>query len=449
MSFERIKKYSMKKKISFLLTFVILICALTSCNNELVDSNVDNGENVSNSINSDAQPTIDIWDGSVASVFSSGNGTENDPYKISTAAELSFLAKSVNEGESYCGKYFSLNNDLDLNNLEWTPIGNGIHSFMGNFDGNGHTIKNLKISQSIHYTYEYPTGRKAAYCDAGLFATVQDASIQNMIIDGATIKITDTKSGDTHRVGVLCGTVRTYQGTSVISNVDIKNATITADFLANQCPQWLSVGGAIGHVYAYNNTTTTISLVETNSALSLEKGYGSINYMGTILGSSGILDSTFTLENCAAYQTLSVSPEQYYYTFTNDFCGAIGNAQASAKPFTVKNIFSKSTLNKPALESAMTVPSAITSHVIIGEAYYFALKDDPNAIGYKFENVFGCVEHVDTKTGEKKILTDLYVLPEGPTFSQINCQGCELLPENHGFDTAVWNLSDLTNPKLK
>ena len=439
----------MKKLTSLLLTLVITVCLLTSCNNDSTDSDTNTKETTSESIVTTPNSTTDVWNGSIASGFSSGNGTENDPYKISTASELAFLAKSVNDGEGYCGKYLVLNNNIDLNNLEWTPIGNGIHAFMGNFDGKEHTIENLKISQSIHYTYEYPTGREAPYSDSGLFATVQDASIQNMTIDGATIKIADTKSVDTHRVGVLCGTVRTYQGTSIISNIAIKNVTVAADFPTNQRPMSLSIGGAIGHVYAYNNTTTTISLVETNSALSLEKGYGSSNYMGTSLGSLTFQDSTFNMENCAAYQTLSVSPEQYYYTFTKDFCGAIGEAQASAKPFTVKNVFSKSTLNKPALESAMTVPSAITSHVIIGEAYYFDPTDNPNAVGYKFENVFGCVEHVDTKTGEKKIFTDLYLLPKGLTFSQINCQGCDTLPENHGFDTNAWDLSNLAKPKLK
>ena len=193
-------------------------------------------------------------------------------------------------------------------------------------------LLHLRISQCIHYTYEYPTGRKAVYCDSGLFATVQDATIRNLVIDGATIKIADTKSGDSHQVGVLCGTVRTYQSASLISNIDIKNAAVTTDFFTNQRPFSLSMGGAIGYIYAYNNTTTTISLVEINSTFSFENGYGSSNYMGTILGSVSLKDSTFNMENCAAYQMLSVSPEQYYYTFTNDFCGAIGCAQSSAKP---------------------------------------------------------------------------------------------------------------------
>lgn len=424
----------MKKTFAILLCLTICIC-ICSCNNSSNPSTTTYEKS--------------IWDGSISDSFQKGDGSESSPYEITNASQFALLAKLVNEGNLYEGKHFSLLCDIDLNNLDWTPIGNGIHSFMGHFDGNGHIIKNLSISQSIHYTYEYPTGKKAGYCDSGLFATVQDATIRNIVIDGATIKITDAKSGDTHRVGVLCGTVRTYQSTSVVSNIDIKNATVTTDFPTNQRPQSLSIGGAIGHIYAYNNTTTTISLVETDSTFSFEKGYGSSNFMGTILGSVNFNDSTFNMENCAAYQMLAVSPEQYYYTFTNDFCGAIGSAQASAKPFTVKNVFSKTTLNKPALESTITAPCAIISHVVIGEAYYFALKDDPNAVGYKFENVFGCVEHIDAKTGEKKILTDLYVLPEGPTFSQINCQSCEFLPENHGFDTAIWDLRDLAKPKLK
>lgn len=458
----------MKKIFAVLLALTILLTALqlSGCRDEIGDpegtSELGEGTTLESTTEDTTEdttaeseteeslyiPESDTWDGSVAMSFAKGNGTEGDPYLITSAEQLAFLAKEINSGKNYTGKNFSLMCDIDLANRSWTPIGNGIHSFMGNFDGNGHTIGNLKISQSIHYTYEYPTGKNAPYCDSGLFATVQDASIQNMIIDGATIEIVDTKNGDDHRVGVLCGAVRTYQSASVISNIDIKNATITADFLTNQSPRYLSIGGAIGHIYAYNNTTTTISLIETDCAVSFIDGYSSNNYIGTILGSSNVLESTFNMENCAAYQTLSVSIEQYYYTDAKSFCGAIGKAQASVKPFAVKNIFSKCTINKPVLDSAMIPQSVIFSRAIIGESYYFALKDDPNAVGYRFENVFGCVEHIDT-AGEKQILTDLYALPLGPDFAQINCQGCEVLPENHGFDSTIWDLSDLTKPKLK
>ena len=394
-------------------------------------------------------PQPKIWDGTVAESFSGGNGQKDAPFEISTPAELAYLAKSVNEGNEYQEQYFILKNDLDLVNISWTPIGNGNHPFMGNFDGKGHTIKNLKISQSARYTYAYPTGKEAVYSDTGLFATIQDASIQNLVIDGTTIVVADTNPAYLHNAGVLCGTVRTYQKSSVVSNIDIKNAKVTAEVTAKGYLQKLCVGGLVGYIYAYNNTTTTISLVEADSSIFCADSLSSDNYMGSVLGVLHLKDATFTLENGVAYQTLTPNLYQYYYTVSDNFCGAIGSAQASAQPFTVKNVFSKLTINKPDLEGNKYLDQAIVANAIIGDSYYHALKDDPDAVGYKFENVFGCVEHIDAKTGKKTITTELYELPEGPDFAQINCQGCEALPENHGFDTNIWDISDVSNPKLK
>ena len=149
----------------------------------------------------------------------------------------------------------------------------------------------------------------------------------------------------------------------------------------------------------------------------------------------------------ANHQFLKRTPKPI--TLTKDFCGALGAAQASAKPFVIKNVFSKCTVNKPVLDSVLNPSSAIDSRVIISDAYYYALKDDANAVGYHFENLFGCVEHVDSATGEKTILTELYKLPEGHDFAQIHCRGCEVLPENHRLDTNVWNLNDLSDPRLQ
>ena len=54
-------------------------------------------------------------------VFASGTGTKNDPYLIKTAAQLTAFAASVNDGESYQGKYVSLDDDLDLTGVAWPP----------------------------------------------------------------------------------------------------------------------------------------------------------------------------------------------------------------------------------------------------------------------------------------------------------------------------------------
>lgn len=99
----------------------------------------------------------------MANVWWSGEGTEQNPYQIKTAEDLKVLADHVNAGYACENEYFKLMNDIDLSSvcsedigISWTSIGsiisdenseNGIKCkpFNGIFDGNGCTIKNLYI----------------------------------------------------------------------------------------------------------------------------------------------------------------------------------------------------------------------------------------------------------------------------------------------------------------
>ena len=150
-------KKSAQRSISVLLAFVIAFSGLLLPSMRVAAS----------SYESEDQIYEDIWDGKIASGFDSGSGSENDPYIIRTGAQLAYLAQQTNIGISYDKKYFELLNDIDLNNIPWTPIGNSAYNnnkreyddrielldnvtkgnhFSGNFNGNGNTIKNLKYS---------------------------------------------------------------------------------------------------------------------------------------------------------------------------------------------------------------------------------------------------------------------------------------------------------------
>lgn len=97
------------------------------------------------------------WDGSIATAFAGGSGTENDPYQIDDGAQLAYLASEVNKGQPYENSYFVLTADIDLANHDWTPIGNSFsdvlfggtdyHLFAGNLDGKGHTISTFPSEQ--------------------------------------------------------------------------------------------------------------------------------------------------------------------------------------------------------------------------------------------------------------------------------------------------------------
>ena len=103
---------------------------------------------------------------------------------IKTVDELLQFATAVDNGE-YDGKtnaVVSLDADLDLTGVAWTPIGSVfaadgtlLHYFSGKFYGNGHTISNLDFSENYGKT-EYPS--------FGFFSEVYGAEISGLTIQG-------------------------------------------------------------------------------------------------------------------------------------------------------------------------------------------------------------------------------------------------------------------------
>lgn len=69
----------------------------------------------------------------------SGSGTAEDPYQITSAAELIWLRDAVNAGEANtCAK---LQQDVTYVDKVWTSIGTSEYPYTGTFNGNGHTIR--------------------------------------------------------------------------------------------------------------------------------------------------------------------------------------------------------------------------------------------------------------------------------------------------------------------
>ena len=134
--------------------------------------------------------TVDTWDGkTIAGGFAAGEGTQDNPFQIETAAQLAYFAKTVNDGKWYDGEYIILKNNINLNDKEWTPIGTDSHPFRGNFDGGNHTVTRMLISNS-----------SADY--VGLFGECTRHNI-NSAIKNITVKDSDIH-GKRH-VGAIVG----------------------------------------------------------------------------------------------------------------------------------------------------------------------------------------------------------------------------------------------------
>jgi len=83
-----------------------------------------------------------------AGTYSGGTGEPNDPYLISTAADMNAIGADSNDWD----KHFLLINDINLADYtgeEFNLIGTGI-PFTGVFDGNGHTISNFTYKETFH-----------------------------------------------------------------------------------------------------------------------------------------------------------------------------------------------------------------------------------------------------------------------------------------------------------
>lgn len=166
--------------------------------------------------------TVDTWDGkTIAGGFAEGDGTQDNPFQIETAAQLAYFAKTVNEGEAYLYKYIVLTADIDLANKEWTPIGNHSNPFKGNFNGNNHTVTGMRISGELDRVGLFGECIKFNVDSAIKNITVKDSVICGINFVGAIVgyaeginiencrSIGNTINGKTD-VGGICGKIGGY-----------------------------------------------------------------------------------------------------------------------------------------------------------------------------------------------------------------------------------------------
>ena len=166
--------------------------------------------------------TVDTWDGTaIAGGFAAGDGTQDDPFQIETAAQLAHFAKTVNEGEAYLYKYIVLTADIDLANKEWTPIGNHSNPFKGNFNGDNHTVTGMQISGELDRVGLFGECTKHNVNSAIKNITVKDSVICGINFVGAIVgyaeeiniencrSIGNTINGKTD-VGGICGKIGEY-----------------------------------------------------------------------------------------------------------------------------------------------------------------------------------------------------------------------------------------------
>ena len=193
--------------------------------------------------------TNNTWNGTAATAFAGGTGTEADPYLITNADQLAYFRNQVDGGNTFVGQYVVLNNSIELSNVNFDPIGYGYEcdkymtdgmTFNGTFDGNNKTIFGL-------HQNGWDLGEKYSYSMAGggLFASVVDATIKNVKISGANIVM------ECVDMGILVGY---SQGNCTYENIGIYNSKI-ANYQR-------ATGGVVGEVSPRRNADGSLIATE-------------------------------------------------------------------------------------------------------------------------------------------------------------------------------------------
>lgn len=260
------------------------------------------------------------WDGSIATAFAGGSGTENDPYQIDDGAQLAYLASEVNKGQTYENSYFVLTADIDLANHDWTPIGNSFSGllfnrtdyslFAGNFDGKGHTISNISM------------GAESSPLESDVFGLfgATGGKLSNVNLDGVTIYGTAKNDNVSGYVIGLAGALA-GSASGPIENCHVTNLNMTMKIPdANRRVYW--IGGLVGAL----DGSQYIKECSASGTIKELSGKGSIG------GLIGELGRAAKITYSRADVALDVTPD---YRGGADVGGLIGKGNGKNDPETV------------------------------------------------------------------------------------------------------------------
>ena len=159
----------------------------------------------------------DYWTDHAADGYATPVDTANKVVTVASAEELALFAKEVtDDGKNYSGYTLNLANDADLGEYLWKPI-NGYNRLSGIVvNGNGHTIRNMKVRGCTN----------SRVYGAGFIGDINGAvTVKDIAFDGADVFFVNYAKPQF--AGNVGGIVLGYTyGTTLFENVSVTNSSI-------------------------------------------------------------------------------------------------------------------------------------------------------------------------------------------------------------------------------
>lgn len=228
---------------------------------------------------------FDVWDGTVGTF---PQLDEDGWYVINTCGELAAVAQYVNNGKAPKGMNYKyrLAANLDLNNHTWTPIGGGAiggtTTFTNTFDGAGHIIKNMKITNALY---------------GGLFGVIEN------INDMGAVRISGITVHGTIGVSIMAGGIAALSAMHSIENC-INYCTVVGS---------QQVGGIVGGIISAPLVSTGFTSIRNcinfgNIIIGglTDRSVGAGGILGGMLESAAGLQ--FQIYSCTNYGDIEIQP---------------------------------------------------------------------------------------------------------------------------------------------
>ncbi|MBP5270278.1 MAG: hypothetical protein ILO42_04890 [Clostridia bacterium] len=339
------------------------------------------------------------WDGTSSAEFA-GEGTAASPYLIASPENLRSLQEQVAAGNDFEGEYFTQTADIDLGNKEWTPIGTSSTPFCGVYDGLGHKITGLSITQESNAM--------------GLFGYIEstwtsEAGIMNLDVTGEFVF--EQLTGNPGLGGVVGWVYKdSEQGYKRCQIINVTgNVNITVKSATNQ-PR---MGAVLGYCFEgdVTNVVNNGAIVYTGSANSrvggvvgqsnrstytgcVNNGSISVNMTGTVTAHVGGICSMTTYKTIDVYTVYDNCVNNGAITVETEdgkiYLGGItGATYSSGKPLYLEV---KNCLNTGAISGK--VKSETGKNIFIGGISAYSENT--------YTSVVDCVNNTTDVTGETK-----------------------------------------------
>jgi hypothetical protein len=292
---------------------------------------------------------------------------------ISNRAQLEAIRNNL------YGNYY-LTADIDLSGAEWVPIGTisgnaiedtDISNFSGTFDGQGHVIRNMKITGE---GYEW----------SGLFGYTYSATIKNVGMENTNISIARSAGAI---AGGICGHA---------CDTSISNCYNTGCVSASSLPCDYYTGAWSGGICGYTIESNIDSCYNTGSVSALSSNPVANPYAG---GICGYFSDIYSIKNCynTGSVTASYSSSVSEYWHSADAGGICGRCSAN-----ISNCYNAGT------ESAFSSSAETTAGGICGSTVH------SGACGGPFGSVADCYN-----TGEVSASSPFSRVSEGLPYSAV------------------------------